>query len=260
MACLTEVKTWLSSNFLHFNESKTEMILIRPSDYSTTPKVPFDGLSSYVRPWVRNLGVVFDESLKFERQINSVVKSCFFQLRLLSKVKTFLSFKNFEKVLHAVLHAFIFSRLDYCNSLYAGTSHSAMSRLQLVQNAAARLLTGAKKRNHITPILRSLQWLPVRYRVEYKLLIFVYKSMNSLAPPYLSALLTEHLPSRSLRSSNQRLLSIPKSKLKSRGDRAFSVVGPRLWNDLPTSIRMASSLSVFKSKLKTLLLDKAFNT
>jgi len=80
------------------------MILIRPSDYSTTPKVLFDGLSSYVRPWVRNLGVVFDESLKFERQINSVVKSCFFQLRLLSKVKTFLSFKNFEKVIHAFIN------------------------------------------------------------------------------------------------------------------------------------------------------------
>jgi len=63
----TEVKTWLSSNFLHFNESKTEMILIRPSDYSTTPKVLFDGLSSYVKPWVRNLGVVFDESLKFDK-------------------------------------------------------------------------------------------------------------------------------------------------------------------------------------------------
>lgn len=161
MACLNEVKTWLSSNFLNFNESKTKIILFGPSNFSTIPKVNFGGLSSCVKPWVRNLGVVFDETLKFERQINLVVKSCFFQLRLLSKEKTFLSFKNFEKV----IHVFISSRLDYCYSLYVGISHAAMSRLQLVQNAAARLLTGAKKRNHITPILRSLHWLPVHYRV-----------------------------------------------------------------------------------------------
>lgn len=134
-----------------------------------------------------------------------------------------------------------------------------MLQLHLVQNAAARLLTGAKKQNHIKPILRSLHWLPVHYRVEFKLLLFVYKSLNGLAPPYLSALLTEHHPSRSLRSSNQRLVSIPKSKLKCRGDRAFSVVAPK-WNDLPISIRVASSLFVFKSKLKTFLFDKAFNT
>jgi len=108
-----------------------------------------------------------------------------------------------------------------------------------------------QKNGIIIPILRSLHWLPVRYRVEYKLLIFVYKSMNSLAPPYLSALLTEHRPSRSLRSSNQRLrvLSV---KTKVPLPCLFCIVGPRLWNDLPTSIRMASSLSVFKSKLKTL--------
>ncbi len=73
--------------------------------------------------------MVFDEHLKFDRQINSVVKSSFFQLRLLSKAKSFLSYKNLEKV----IHAFITSKLDYCNSLYTGISQTALSRLQLVQ-------------------------------------------------------------------------------------------------------------------------------
>lgn len=201
-----------------------KVIFLGPADFSTIPKVNFGGLSSCVKPWVRNFGVGFDETLKFERQISLVVKSCFFQLRLLLKVKTFLSFKNFEKVIHVLIS----SRLDYCNSLYVGFSHAAMSRLQLVQNAAVRLLTGAKKRNHITPILRYLHWWPVHYRVEFKLLLFAYKSLNGLAKPYLSALLTEHHPSRSLGSSYQRLLSIPKSKFKCRWDRAFSIVAPRL--------------------------------
>ncbi len=150
---------------------------------------------------MKNLGVVFDEHLKFDRQINSVVKSSFFQLRLLSKAKSFLSFKNLEKV----IHAFITSKLDYCNSHYTGISQTALSRLQLVQNAAARLLTRSHKRDHITPVLQSLHWLPVRYRVDFKILLIVHKSLNGMAPSYISDLLIEHNVTRSLRSSNQSL-------------------------------------------------------
>ncbi len=150
------------------------------------------------------------------------------------------------------------SRLDYCNSLYFGIGQSALSRLQIVQNAAARLLTCTKKQDHIIPVLCSLHWLPVRYRVNFKILLLVFKSLNGLAPAYQSDLLIEHRPLLSLRLSNQRLLCIPKSKLKCRGDRAFSVAAPRLWNALPLCIRSAPSLSVFKSMLKTYLFDLAF--
>ncbi len=180
--------------------------------------------------------------------------TCFFQLRLLSKAKPFLSFKDFEKV----IHAFILSRLDYCNSHYFGISQTAISRLQLVQNAVARLLCGVKKREHITPILRSLHWLPVCFRVDFKIVLLVYKSRNGLAPTYLCELLTEYQPIRSLRSSNQDLLSTPKSRLKCRGDRAFCIAAPRLWNALPLSIRQASSVNIFKSRLKTFLFSKAY--
>ncbi len=218
MSCLSDVKAWLSLNFLNFNDSKTGIIVFGPSDSRSTPKVNLGDLTSSVKPWVKNLGVIFDDGLKFDKQINTVVKSCFFQLRLLAKVKPILSSKNFERV----IHAFITSRLDYCNSLYFGTGQTALSRLQRVQNAAARLLTSTKKRDHITPVLRSLHWLPVRYRVNFKILLLVFKSLNGLVPAYLSDLLTEHRPLLSLRSSNHRLLSIPKSRLKCRGDVPFS--------------------------------------
>ncbi len=164
-ACLADVKAWLSLNFQNFNAEKTEMIVFKPSDSMTAAEPNLGGLSSCVKHYVKNLGVVFDEHLKFDRQINSVVKSSFFQLRLLSKAKSFLSFKNLEKV----IHAFITSKLDYCNSLYTGISQTALSRLQLVQNAAARLLTRSHKRDHITPVLQSFHWLPVRYRVDLKI-------------------------------------------------------------------------------------------
>ena len=85
--------------------------------------------------------------------------------------------------------AVISSRLDYCNALYVGVSQSSLSRLQLVQNAAARLLTNTNRREHITPVLNSLHWLPVPYRIDFKLLMFVFKALNGLAPLYLSELL-----------------------------------------------------------------------
>ncbi len=125
---------------------------------------------------------------------------------------------------------------------------------------AAHLLTGTRKHEHITPILASLHWLPIHFRVHFKIILFAFKSLNSLAPPYLSELLHFNTPSRSLRSADQLLLREPKTKWKLRGDRAFAVAAPKLWNNQPQHIRQASSLSVFKSHLKTHHFSLAFNT
>ncbi len=89
-------------------------------------------------------------------------------------------------------------------------------------------------------------------------MLLVYKSRNGLAPTYLCELLTEYQPVRSLRSSNQDLLSTPRSRLKCRGGRDFCIAAPRLWNALTLSIRKASSVNIFKSRLKTFLFSKAF--
>lgn len=158
------------------------------------------------------------------------------------------------------MHDFISSRLDYCNSLYTGISQNALSRLQLVQNSAARILTGTKKREHITTILASLHWLPVRFRIDFKIILFVFKALTGLAPQYITDLIQIYTPARSLRSNGQFQLVVPKSRLKSRGDRAFSVVGPRLWNALPPLVRAAPTVECFKSRLKTHFYSLAFNT
>jgi len=221
----------------------------------TNPMIDFGSLNDYVHPVITNLGIKIDSDFKFAKQMNAVVKSCFYHLRLLAKVKLFLSFNSFEQA----IHAFISSRLDYCNALYTGINQNALSRLQLVQNSAARLLTGTKKCTHTTPILASLHWLPVRFRIDFKILLFVFKAVNGLAPTYIADLIQIYAPARSLRSESQFQLAVPKTRLKTRGDRAFSVVGPKLWNSLPLHVRNASTVESFKSRLKTHFYSLAFN-
>lgn len=106
-----------------------------------------------------------------------------------------------------------------------GVSQSSLARLQLVQNAAARLLTRVKKHQHITPVLASLHWLPVRFRIKFKILLLTYKVLNGQAPDYLSDLVQLYTPSGALRSSDHLLLTLHKSRMVHRGDRAL-----RLWH------------------------------
>ena len=113
-----------------------------------------------------------------------------------------------------------------------------VNKLQTIQKAAARIVTFTKKSEHITPVLHKLHWLPVQYRIIFKVLLLVYKGLNGLAPAYISKLLHYHTSSRSLCSSSQRLLSTPRTSLKTYGDRAFLAAGPRLWNELPLSLRL----------------------
>ena len=109
------------------------------------------------------------------------------------------------------------------------------------------------KFDHITPVLIDLHWLPVYYRVIFKLLLLTYKALNGLAPCYLSDLLSYRSSCYSLRSVTNKLLVEPRAKLTTYGFRSFSFAAPRLWNRLPLNIRSCSSVSSFKSRLKTFL-------
>ena len=135
--CLNDIKSWMELNFLNLNENKTEIVMFGRPDLLNKFAGSLGPLAAHNHSSAKSLGVLFDSSFKFDKQISSVVKSSFFQLRVLPKVKGYLSTKDFERI----IHAFITSRLDYCNSLYVGLDQSSLRRLQLVQNAAARLLT-----------------------------------------------------------------------------------------------------------------------
>ena len=157
------------------------------------------------------------------------------------------------------------SRLDYCNSLFRSLSSRNATRLQYVQNALARFVTGASKYTHITSTLRTLHWLPVRQRIIFKTLVLVYKYLTTGQPKYFAPYLPLYKSAVNTRRSNLKNLfllvpsycpSIHKSKVHF--NNSFSYDAPKLWNDLPYDIRSAPNLSSFKSRLKTYLFQKSF--
>ena len=159
-----------------------------------------------------------------------------------------------------LIHAFISSRLDYCNSLFYNIPAYQLQKLQRIQNAAARLILQESKFCHITPLFMTLHWLPVKYRIQFKILLLTFKAINLLAPSYICDLVTVKKPSNyNLRSNNSLVLDLPKVKsLATLGDRSFSFAAPKLWNKLPNYIRSSASITTFKSQLKTYLFGVAF--
>ena len=187
-------------------------------------------------------------------QVNNICKTSYFYIRLLGKLRKFLD----KETGAMITHAFITSRLDYCNSLLYGISSSLVAKLQRILNTAARIVTRTKINNHITPVLKSLHWLPVEQRCVFKTALLTFKVIHGLAPSYLCELIRYRSSSRDLRSVNDVLLDVPKSR-SCIGSRAFVFSAPKLWNSLPFDICTCVSLTSFKLKLKTYLFHEAFN-
>ena len=172
-----------------------------------------------------------------------------FHFRSIGAIRKHLTDSSTTKLVHSL----ITTQLDYCNSLLYGLSDSKIQRLQKIQNIAARILTRSPKTCHITPVLKDLHWLPIKSRILFKLLLFMFKAYHQTTPTYITNLITPYNPIRSLRSSEQLLLEVPRTRLNSFGSRAFSVAGPREWNKLPIALRKVKTLNSFKTSLKTFL-------
>ena len=153
--------------------------------------------------------------------------------------------------------ALVSSRLDYCNSLLYGIADIDLTRLQRVQNQLARLVTKSPPFTRSIPLLRSLHWLPVRFRILFKINLLTYKTLREKQPVYLHSMMAASIASHSLRSNNDNSLSVPRVKTNT-GARAFHSCGPSLWNNLPLSVHSASSVATFKKYLTTHLFDLAF--
>ena len=217
--CVEEIDLWMCKNLLKLNQDKTEPVVIS-SKFRNRPILEYVGVGDeFTAPnlYVRDLGVIMDNCFCIEQHVKKICSEANYHLRNISKICKYLT----QDSAQILIHAFISSKLDYCNSLLYGIPKYLVCRLQRVENTAARIVTLTKKYDSITPIMFKLQWLPVHSRINFKLPLLVYKALNGKALSYISSLLSHRKCSRSSRSSGQELLTVPMAKLKTYGDRAF---------------------------------------
>jgi len=247
---LDQVYSWFCANRLVVNPSKTEYLLIGTRQQRTKITnfyIFFKNVPLTLTDSARNLGVIFDSNLDFKSHISTVCRSSFFHIRQLRQIRPSLD-RNFAIVLANEL---VHSKLDYCNSLLNGLPNTSIVRLQHVQNSLARVVCNTTKfRSHTHTLLKSLHWLPIPERIQFKIASLTFKVIHFGKPSYLAELITSYQPSRNLRSSGTNLLCVPDIRSEI-GRRSFSYSAPKLWNSLPPDLRSCTCISTFQGKLKT---------
>lgn len=249
--CFNLVSNWMKEFFLCLNPEKTKILVIIPPSIRNeiTIKGTFiNGKCVRFSHAAKNLGVILDDDLSFEPQITHVVQSCFIIIRNLSKIKSFLTYED----LRTAVSTYIFSKIDYCNSLYYGINKELVQKLQHVQNCAARLLRRKCGETNMSlhMFIRKCHWLPVKQRIVYKLCLIVHKCLHGIAPTTLKATLTYC-------QSSLTYKLIQKDYKRSFGNRSFARIAPKLWNALPLELRKEKTTDIFKKLLKTHLFDNA---
>jgi hypothetical protein len=255
--CIADIKIWMSNHKLLLNDSKTEILILRPPtfkdkifissvDICNTTIVPANSIT--------NLGIIFDQALNMKSHIKYLCKNANFHLRNIGAIRKYITKDSSIQLVHAL----ITSRLDYGNSLLFGVPDTYLSKLQRILNTAARIVCLTSRMDHITPVLKDLHWLPIKQRIIFKILIITYRALNGSAPHYITEICEPYSTTRSLRSNEQRLLKTPKTKLKTFGDRAFAASAPFIWNSLPTNIRYIDNIDTFKTNIKTFLFKQAY--
>ena len=254
--CTAGVHIWLLSNGLQLNPQKSEVIQFavgRGRAQVDVDTISISDVDIHPSPAVKSLGVTLDRQLSFDQHVANVCKACYFHTRALRHVRPSLP----DDVAKTVACSIVGSRLDYCNSLFAGMSASNFDKLQRVQNTLARVVLRRGKYDHISSALAELHWLPVKQRVSFKVATLAFNVKRENQPSYLRDLLCDYAPSRCLRSSTQDFLRVDRSRTVI-SSRAFRHVAANSWNSLPSSIRNCNNLCTFKSKLKTHLFKQAF--
>ena len=203
---------------------------------------------------VVDLGVTVDSQLSMTDHISSLCRSCFYQLRQLRVIRHSLT----TDAARTLVQAFITSRLDYCNSLLYGIADCQLRRLQCIQNAAARLLSGTRKFDHVSPVLRDLHWLPVRKRIFFKVATLMFKCLHGLAPSYLPHRIL-HTSVNYRRSTSSAVCDHPAGIRAILSDyicsRSFAVSGSTVWNNL----RPPSLLEILEKIICPGILDMSWN-
>ena len=250
--CLSHVQSWMHLNKLKLNAEKTEFILLghkqQRDKFEDLFPIKLLNIDTMPSDSVKNLGVIFDSNMTFGKNMTQLCKISFYHIRNLKRIRKYLSLTAAKSIANAL----VCGRLDYCNSLLTGVTSSDLDRLQRVQNCLARVVTRSPRFSPSFPLLKSLHWLPIKARIQFKLGTITYKALTENQPPYLRTHLTISNTGRGLRSDSRRCLVVPKIKSKT-GSSAFSACAPTYWNSLPCATRCSNSLASFRKSQKTYL-------
>ena len=258
---MKDIKSWMVKKKLKLNEEKTECMLFGRKNslkkFDHVNRIKIGTTTIEIVKKVKDLGVYIDKELKLEDQINHTVRTCNYHLRNIAFIRKYLD----KKALKTLVSNHILSRLDYCNVLYYALPKTTQRKLQRVQNSAARLITSVRQRERITPALIELHWLPIKARIEFKILTLTYKALNYNEPKYLRNMLKiyEQRANVTTRQASEiNRLHEPRTNCIY-GERAFSYCAPRMYNKIPLEIRNLPKIEQFKKKLKTHLFGRCYN-
>lgn len=254
--CICDIGPWMIHHQLMLNDGKTEFLIVGSRKQRT--KVNIDHIhegTSEIKPAdsVRNLGTWFDSMMSMAAHVGKVCSKAFFGLYKIRQIRKFLS-EDSTKIL---IHVFVTSNIDYCNSLPFGIPQYQIDRLQNVLNAAARLVCHIPRYAHITPTFGSLHWLPIEYRIRFKVALLVFKSIKGMDPKYLKNQISIFKTFYPL-WRDALTLQQARTRCKTFGDHAFVSADPKVWNALPPKIRSCETIDTFKRELKALLYREAF--
>ena len=253
---MVNIRSWMNSNRLKMNDSKTEYIIFGSRQQllklqSTSLNV--NDIEVKASNSVKYFGVHLDNNLSLKKHIKAKCRVASLNLYRIRNIRRYLT----QDASNALILGLVIVHLAYANGLYIGLPNVDLKRLQRIQTLAAKIVLGRGRRESATQCLKDLHWLPVHLRVEYKILVTVFKCLNNQAPDYLKNMLHRPSITRTTRASkDQSRLVIPATRRVTFAKRSFSVSGPTLWNQLPTSLRNAPNLQNFKKELKTFLFSK----
>ena len=259
--CMYKVKSWMNSCHLKMNTDKTEVIIFGSRQQIKKCRLTAIEVCGDSIPYsesIRYLGVCINSKLCLHNHIATKCRIAMYNLFKIANIRNFLT----TETCHTAILPMVISHLDYANAIMVGLPGKHIAKLQRVQKmVATKVVLKKGKYTSSKDSLQSLHWLPIRSRIHFKIAVLVYKCLHGEAPEYLQNLLITYIPKREdLRPEAiiDRLI-VPRTKKKTFADRAFSVVGPKVWNNLPNDIKSQKDVEHFKKSLKTHLFKFAFN-
>ena len=254
---MLNTKHWMDAMRLKLNPDKTEFVIFgSPPQMRKVRCDQIELLSDTIKrsDSVRCLGTLLDCNLNFKQHVIQKCRTAMFNIKRIRSIRSNLTRESCE----ILANGLILSHLDYNNSVLIGLPLVTIKLMQRIQNLTAKLILKMRKYDSATAALKELHWLPIRLRIEFKICCIMHKCTYGQAPLYLKNLLTTNIPNLRLRSGQYTGVKyvVPFVKKKTHAERSFSVMGPKLWNSLPDSLRLSENYDNFKRNLKTLYFDK----